>query len=177
MPDRVKDFEAARAVESIATDDRVEDRREQFRVRYMELLRDPAKRNPGILEDLILELFELDALEDDDIESAAIYWQSVGDLVADNSFEELYQVPLADRGGKFSDASKLMVLVARTQAFIEIFAIDEARSSVKSGEEIKKAAARFTRAELKDLSDGMIDIKAAKTRIKEGQSNGVGDAP
>ena len=173
MPsDRVKDFETKRALESIATDERVESRREQYTARLLELLEEPSERNDGILENLLLELYEADALEDGDFATAEIYWEAVGDL-ATLGMSELYQVPVADRGGKFADASKLILLWAKQQAFVEIFALDEITTSAASGEQLKKDAAMMTPADRKALSDGEIDIKAAKVRIKAEQSNGA----
>jgi predicted PP-loop superfamily ATPase len=170
MPDRVKDFEQKRALESIATDDRVEDRREEFIGRYLELLEEPEERNPLILQNQILELYELDGEEDGDWESAELYWEKVGEL-ATLGFSELHEIPIADRGGSFSDARSLMSRWAYDQAFIEIFAFDEIVTSARSAEDIKKASKDFTLDELRNLSDGQIDIKAAKDRIKAEKNN------
>ncbi len=177
MADRVKQFETARAQESINTDLRVEAKRPEYIARVGELLENPSERNEGILENLTLQAIEEDAIEDGVIESGEItqlgqYWGEVAEM-AELPFSTLHTVPVADRGSKFSDARSLMVLWAKRQAFVEIFAIDEAVTSTESGEELKRAATQFTPAELKNLSDGMIDIKAEKERLRAEQSNGA----
>jgi hypothetical protein len=173
VTDRVDRFEESRALESIATDTRVDDRREQYIERYLELMENPEQRNVFILQNLLLESLEADGEETGDWDAAENYWESVGDL-ATLSHAELLSVPVAERGTVFADAQAVMSLWAKEQSFIEIFAMDELRTSIESGEEIRRQAKSFTAAELKNLSDGKIDIKARKERIKAGQTNGAG---
>jgi hypothetical protein len=172
MPDQVTEFETQRAQASIAVDDLVDEHRDEFKTRYLELLNEPAKRIDGILNNLLLELYESDGEETGNWPEAEQYWESAGD-VAVESFTGIHMVPVKDRGSAFSDGRRLMSRWAFDQAFTEIFGEDLIRLSVDSGEEITRMAAGMTRAQLADLSDGNIDIKAAKVRIKEGQTNGV----
>jgi hypothetical protein len=173
MTNRVDKFEESRALESIATDERVEAHREEYIARYLELMEEPEERNDLILRNLILELFEADGEETGNWDAAESYWESVGDL-ATLSHAELLTAPIMDRGTVWSDAEALMSLWAKEQAFIEIFAMEELESSIRSGADIIDQARNFTSSELKDLSDGSIDIKARKDRIKAGQTNGTG---
>jgi len=99
-------------------DDIVESHRADYARIYIEVLEEPNKRNPGIIEYIIGYMHELMADETDNEELADLYWEEV-DSYLDLTWDEINEVPLSDRGGVYHTARKVVSGVAARQAFIQ----------------------------------------------------------
>ncbi len=99
-------------------DEIVDEHRLEFARIYIEVLEEPERRNPGIIEYIIGYMHEVMADETDSEELADLYWEKVDEYL-DLTWDEINEVPMPERGDVYHTARKVISGIASRQAFIE----------------------------------------------------------
>ena len=159
-------------------DDIVEDKREEFATIRLELLENPEQRSEEITDYYVASLEEQTAIESGNEEMAALYWEGVEEI-ASQSWSELYQTPVEERGDMFSTAGKLILATTWEQAAIEsglytdlLIAADETapeqrkRFDAMGQAEQKKTALSFP---IKARKKGLREAKKKAEEAKDGR--------
>jgi hypothetical protein len=124
----------------------------EIKERFDYLVNNPSDINPVILDDFLVDGYEVMVAETGNEELAQAYWDQVAVMV-ETSLDILAQTPVEQRGDVWNSAVSILVSAAQIQAEIESGMVAEsAVIGIESGKELRSITKDIPNDKLKEAT-------------------------